>query len=557
MQWMIDLPASHPVAWSVLVLSVTGALGLALAKLGARGVTLGITGVLFAGIGLGHVGVFIEADILEFVREFGLILFVFTIGLQLGPGFFSSLRRQGLRLNLLAAAIVTLGAVVAWGVSELAGIDIVATLGLFSGATTNTPSLAATQQTLKTLGDLSAERVSLPALAYAVAYPGGVLGIILALLLIRGLFGIDAEREARSFSAEQRSGAEPLERMNLTVDNPNLAGLPIGGIPGRGEIQVAISRIRRQGGHAVHTATDDTVMQLGDTILAVGSAANLEKLRMIVGHRSDANLMRAHGQVVYRRVVVTRKQALGRTLHELNLQALHNVTITRIARAEIEIPARPQVALQFGDVLQVVGEEAAITRVIAEVGNSPKALNETNFISIFVGLAIGVFVGMLPIGLPDMPVPVRLGLAGGPLIVAILLSRVGHMGPMVWYMPASANTALRELGIILFLACVGLKAGQRFFEIAWSQQGLIWLAAGLCVTMIPILLVGLFARLALKLNYAAISGLLAGSMTDPPALAFANAIARSDAPAVAYATVYPLTMLMRIVIVQGLVLMLC
>jgi putative transport protein len=556
MVWIKEMATAQPVAWAVLVLMLVAVVGLAISSVKFKGVGLGIAGVLFAGIAAGHVGLRIEKEILEFVREFGLILFVFTIGLQLGPGFFASLRKQGLKLNLLAVAVICLGALIAVSLAWVAGFDIVAALGLFSGATTNTPSLGATQQTLKMLGGEAGAKVTLPALAYAVAYPGGVFGIIFVLLLIKTFFRVNPEQEAEQFRAEQKAGIEPLERMNLVVQNPNLENLPIGEVPGR-EGGVVVSRIKRAGNTEVETATEQTVLHQGDVILAVGTRKALEKFRVVIGKVSDLNLVKAPGRVVSRKIVVTQQDVLGKTLEEMDLDDLYNVTVTRVTRADIEMTAVPDLHLQFGDVLQVVGEESAIAKVSAVLGNRLKALNETNFIPIFIGIALGVLVGSLPLAVPNMPVPVRLGIAGGPLLLAIILSRIGRIGPLVWYMPANANVAFRELGIVLFLACVGLKAGENFFATVFTAEGLYWLVGGLAITVIPTLLVGVFARLMLKLNFTVISGLLAGSMTDPPALAFANTISGSDAPSVAYATVYPLTMLLRILSVQILVLIFC
>lgn len=558
MQWLNQLSSTQPVAWAVLGLSLIGAFGLVIASVKVRGVGLGIAGVLFAGIIVGHFGFHIEKGILEFVREFGLILFVFTIGLQLGPGFFASLRKQGLKLNALAVCVVLLGVATTLLVAnKLLGIDLIASLGLLSGATTNTPSLGAAQQTIATMSSAVADKAALPALAYAVAYPGGVFGIILSLLTLRFIFRINPEQEAEAYRAEQRKGIETLERMNLVIENVNLENLSIGDIPGRRETGVIVSRIRRVGETQVHTATEQTLLHRGDVILAVGARKNLEKFRVIIGRESDVNLTKAPGRVVTRKIVVTRKDRLGKTIDELGLDERFGVTVTRVTRADIEMTALPELALQFGDMLQVVGEEDTMPGVTKELGNSVRALNETNFIPIFVGIALGVLLGTLPIYFLGMPVPVRLGIAGGPLLLAIVLSRIGRIGPLVWYMPANANTAFRELGIVLFLACVGLKAGEKFFSTVFTNEGLLWLAGGFAITVLPILIVGIVARAFFKMNFTAISGLLAGSMTDPPALAFANAVCRSDAPSVAYATVYPLTMLLRIVVVQILVLMFC
>ncbi len=550
------MASAQPIAWAVLVLMLVAVAGLALSSLKVKGVGLGIAWVLFAGIIAGHFGMHIEKEILEFVREFGLILFVFTIGLQLGPGFFASFRKAGLKLNLMALSVVLMGAAIALATAYIAGFDVVAALGLFSGATTNTPSLGATQQTLLTLGGDAAAKATLPALAYAVAYPGGVFGIITVLLVLRGVFRINPQKEAEQFRAEQRAGIEPLEHYNLVVENPNLENLEIGDAPGR-DGGIVVSRIKRAGSPEVETATERTVLHLGDTILAVGTRKSLEKFRVVIGRVTDTNLTKVPSQVISRKIVVTRKEVLGKALEELDLDDLYNVTVTRVTRADIEITAVSDLRLQFGDVLQVVGDEKSIAKVAEVLGNRMGALNETQFIPIFIGIALGVLAGTLPIAIPNMPVPVRLGIAGGPLVLAILLSRIGRIGPLVWYMPANANLAFRELGIVLFLACVGLKAGESFFAKVLTHEGLIWAVGGLAITIIPILTVGIFARLVFKLNFTVISGLLAGSMTDPPALAFANAVSTSDSPSVAYATVYPLTMLSRILVAQVLVLVFC
>jgi putative transport protein len=551
MQWPVDLSQSQPVAWAVLVLMLVVIAGLAASSVKIKGIGLGVTGVLFAGILAGHFGLHIDREILDFVREFGLILFVFTIGLQLGPGFFASLRKQGLKFNLIAASIVFLGAIITAAVARF-GINAFAAFGLFSGATTNTPSLGATQQMLKSLGGKFADNASLPALAYAVAYPGGVLGIISTLLLLRFVFHADPEKEAEQFRAGQKTSDRP-ERMNLVVEN--LENAPVGKIHGLDG--VVISRIKKQNVREAEMATEETVLQKGDIILAVGTRAALEKLRGVVGRESGVNLLQTPGRILSQRMVVTHKKVLGRTLDELALDSFYGVAITRLVRGEVEMTAVGELHLQFGDMLQVVGDESALARVAGVLGNRAQALRETNFLPIFIGIALGVVIGTVQISLPRIPVPVSLGLAGGPLILAILLGRIGRIGPLIWYMPASANTAFRELGIVLFLACVGLKAGGNFFETVFTSEGLHWLLAGLAITIIPLLLGGLAARFIFKLNFSTVSGLLAGSMTDPPALAFAHAICKSDAPLVAYATVYPLAMLLRILIAQILVLIFC
>ena len=554
------LAETQPVAWAVLVFSAVAVLGLGIAGIKFRGIGLGIAGVLFAGILAGHSGIRVDHGILEFVREFGLILFVFTIGLQLGPSFFASLRQAGVKLNLLATAIVVCGVMMTLGYGWMTRMDPLASAGLFSGATTNTPALGAAQQTLGIIQKnhspaLPADRVALPALAYAVGYPAGIFGIIGVMLFLKALFRIDPEKEVADFKADQQKGLEPLLRINLAVENPNLNGLTIAEIPGRLELTVAVSRIKRPNTEEVEPSTEQTVIHTGDRILAIGTRKHLEAFRLIVGRESGMDLMRAPGRAAFRRVVVTRKEVLGKSIGELGLDSIYGVTITRVVRTDIEMPATPELKLQFGDFLHVVGDEEHIAKAADALGNSLRALNQTNFIPIFLGILLGVAAGLVPIAVPGLPVPVRLGLAGGPLILAILLARVGKIGPLVWFMPATANTALREMGIILFLASVGIKAGEKFLPTLLSSDGMVWLAGACAITVLPLLAIGLFARLALRLNFVSLCGLLAGSMTDPPALAFANSIAKSDTPSVAYAAVYPLTMLLRIMAAQLIVLL--
>ncbi|MCK6459752.1 MAG: putative transporter [Planctomycetes bacterium] len=553
---MAALAAMQPVAHAILVLAAVAAAGLLLGTVKVRGIGLGTAGVLFAGILFGHLGQRIDHAILDFVKEFGLVLFVFTIGLQLGPGFVAALRRRGLRLNLLAAAVVVLGALATAAAAALFGIDRAASLGLLAGATTNTPSLGAAEQALATLPG-PAGRNALPALAYAVAYPVGIAGIIGSMLVLRLVFRIDVAREAAEFEAEERRGVEPLERRSLLVENRNLDGLRIGEVPGRVEARVVISRIRHEGRADVERVTGATVLRLGDTLLAIGTAKGLEQFARVVGRVVDADLLSSAGPLTSRRIVVTKSDALGKSIRETGLGQVHGVTATRVNRAGIEMTAGPDLRLQFGDVLDVVGQPDDIAKAAAALGNSMKALNETQFIPLFLGIALGVVAGVFPFAFPGLPVPVRLGLAGGPLILAILLSRIGHIGSLVWHMPASANLAFRELGITLFLACVGLKAGERFFETVFTLEGAVWLSAAVLVAMAPLVLVGAYARRVLRLDFVTLTGLLAGSTTDPPALAFAGSLAGSDAPSVAYATVYPLTMLLRILVAQILALALC
>jgi putative transport protein len=557
MNWLFQMHTAQPVAHAIGVLALVCVAGMAVGSLKVRGVGLGTAGVLFAGILTGYFGKPVDHATLEFVKEFGLILFVFTIGLQLGPGFLAALRQQGLALNALAATVVALGALTAPALGWLLGIDPAAVLGVLSGATTNTPSLGAAQQTLTTLPGVSPDRQELPALAYAVTYPVAIAGIIGTLLALKGLFRIDPLKEAEVFAAEQRRGAEPVERRTLIVENSNLEGVQVEAIPGRREMGVTVSRIRRTEQAEVRLAAGDTVLKKGDRIVAVGDGAMLDQFERVVGRRTDEDLLQAPGGVTSLRVVVTSKPALGKSVSELGLDHLFGVVITRITRADLEMSAVQDLGLRFGDVLQVVGDQASVQKAAVFLGNSLKELNETHFIPLFIGIALGIALGTLPVAVPGLPQPLRLGLAGGALIVALVLGRLGRIGRLVLHMPANVNLAFREFGIALFFAAVGLMAGAKFFSTVFSPVGALWLFAGLFVTVPPLLVVGVFARAVLKMNFMALSGLLAGSMTDPPALAFASNISRSDAPTVSYATVYPLAMVLRILSAQLLVLLLC
>ena len=550
MGWLFELHKTQPIAHAVGVLAFVCVVGMALGSVKVKGVGLGTAGVLFAGILVGHFGKAVDHHTLDFVKELGLILFVFTIGLQLGPGFFAALQQQGVKLNMLAATIVLLGAAGAPLAGWLAGFDAAAVLGIFSGASTNTPSLGAGTQTLSTLPDMAPDRLALPALAYAVTYPMAIVGIIGTLLVLKQIFRIDPAREAADFAAKNRRQAEPLERHTLVVTNPNLDGVRLDAIPGRIESRVTISRVRH--GEETHAATDATVIYRDDRLAVVGTRAGLDQFERVIGQRCDEDLVLSESSITFRRVIVTDRDVLGKTVGELDLDDRFGVAVTRVTRADIEMSAVPGLSLRFGDIVQIVGRDTDLDKAAAALGNSLKELNETHFIPFFIGITLGIALGTLPIALPGLPQPLRLGLAGGPLIVALILSRVGSIRRQVWHMPVNTNLAFREFGIALFLAAVGLSAGAKFFATVFSATGLQWLLAGVCVTVLPLVLVGIFARVAWKMNYMDLSGLLAGSMTDPPALAFASNIAGSDAPTVAYATVYPLTMLLRIFSAQVL-----
>lgn len=557
MDWIGNLLTHASPAQEVLILAVVATAGLALGSLRFRGIGLGIAGVLFAGLVGGHVlgkaGVTLNAGVLDFVRDFGLILFVYTIGMQVGPGFVDSLRRNGLPLNLMAAAVVLLGLAATVLVHKLGGIPLPAAAGVMSGAVTNTPSFAAAQQALADVPNLTPEDLRYPALGYAVAYPFGIVGIILAMLLLKRVFRADLDEENRLAEALDLAAAPAVHTANLEVQNANLRQLPIGQVPILRDGEVVVSRVLRSG--QAMLATSDTPLEMGDVLLAVGPKHRLDELRLVVGRDAAVDVRAAPTSLTTRRVIVTQREVLGKTIPQLDLQERFGVTATRVNRAGIDLPPKG-VRLQFGDNVNLVGDPAAIGFAAAALGNSTRQLNHPQVIAVFIGMIFGVLLGMYPFDLPGMPIPVKLGLAGGPLLVAIVLSRLGHIGPVVFYLPIGANLMLRELGIVLFLACVGLKSGESFFPTVFSATGAGWMAAGAVVTLAPLLIVGGVARAVYKVNFVTLFGLLAGSMTDPPALQFATSVSGSDRPNIAYATVYPLVMLLRVVGAQVLVILL-
>lgn len=550
MEFLAELLNMHGVAYALLVLGLAGAVGLALGNIQVLGVRLGIGGALFAGIAFGHFGVHIDPQVMDFTREFGLLLFVYTIGLQVGPGFFSALKKDGLALNTMAASIVLLGVAVAVLIHLVIGLPLPVVLGLFSGATTNTPSLAAATQVLTEVG-ATADQLALPGLGYAMSYPFGIIGILLSMMLIRALLKIDIGREAVRFKQEREAAFCPIEAMSLEIRNPNLVGLTLRQVPGLANMGVVLSRVAHDGSQEV--AHPDHVIAEGDVVQAVGPHAKLEELRLILGDKADLELKEQPSDIHWERLVVTNSAILGRSIAEIDFRHSHGVSITRLNRAGVELVPSAQLKLQFGDILTVIGETDNIRLVGAIVGNKSQMLQHAQIIPIFIGIAIGALLGSIPLHVPGMPAPLKLGLAGGPLIAAILLSRIGHIGPLVWFMPPSANMVLREIGIVLFLTVMGIKSGGKFVETLVHGDGLLWMACAALITVVPLLIVGFIARIAKKANYLTVCGLFAGAMTDPPALAFANAIAPSEAPALAYATVYPLVMCLRVLAPQLLV----
>lgn len=554
MEWLNDLLWKETVAHTILIYSFVIASGVFLGKLKLFGVSLGITFVLFVGLIMGHFGLTANHEVIDFIRDFGLILFVFSIGLQVGPGFFASFKRGGLSLNLLAMSIVFLGGATALVIHYISGVSIPVLTGIMSGAVTNTPGLGAAQQALiQVSGGLTAEEVPDIGMGYAVAYPFGVVGIILTMIVIRKLLRIDANRELELFNQDQNPAEALPEKLSILVTNPRFHGKTIYEVTHEVSHEIVISRILHKG--ELMAATSGTIVHDGDIILVVTQKGFVQDIVREIGAPSQMDLTSKPGNLISRRIIVTNREVVGKMLGSLKLRSRYHINITRVHRSGIELVASPHLRLRMGDKLTVVGDDKSLESVTCELGNSVKRLNEPNLIPIFIGILAGVVIGSIPVSFPGLVHPVKLGLAGGPLIVAILLSRYGYRFSLVSYTTISANLMLREIGIVLFLASVGIKSGENFIPILISGNGLIWMGYGALITLVPLVIVGFSSRIFLKKNYFEICGLLSGSMTDPPALAYANSISQSEAPAVAYATVYPLVMFLRIFLAQLLILL--
>jgi putative transport protein len=552
-EWFNDLLWKDTVAHTILLYSVIIAAGVFLGKRKIFGVSLGITFVLFAGLTMGHLGFSANHRVVEFVRDFGLILFIFSIGLQVGPGFFSSFKKGGLSLNLLALAIVLLGGLTTLTIHFLTGTSLPMLVGVMSGAVTNTPGLGAAQNALNQVTDsLSVTEIPEISLGYAVAYPFGVLGIIISMMAIKKIFRINISKEVNLFDEDLHPAGIMPEKLSIIVTNPEVFNKSILEISENLSPGVVISRIMHKG--ELQMATSRTIIHESDVILVVAQKGLVPEVVKKFGSISEMDLASGSGNLISRRLIVTNKDVFGKDIESLKVRTRYNINITRVYRSGIEFIASPGIRLQMGDRLTVVGDEKSIEKVTEQLGNSLKRLKEPNIVPIFIGILLGVILGSIPVYIPGITHPVKLGLAGGPLIVAILISKYGYKFSLVSYTTTSANLMLRELGIVLFLASVGLTSGEKFIPSLTSGDGFVWMGYGAVITLLPLVLIGTFSRIVLRRNYFEICGLLSGSMTDPPALAFANSIAQSEAPALAYATVYPLTMFLRIFIAQLLIL---
>ncbi|GBU23668.1 hypothetical protein R83H12_00284 [Fibrobacteria bacterium R8-3-H12] len=507
--WLASLVFGEGVAHSVLVYALVISLGVNLGKIKICGVSLGIAFVLFAGIACGHFGLLVDERLLHFIKEFGLILFVFAIGLQVGPSFFSSFKKAGMQMNIVAVSIVCLDIIVAiilWLIFS-DKIPVAMMVGILTGATTNTPSLGAAQEALRQLS------IQEPiALGYAVAYPFGVVAAIMALIFLRFIFRVNIENEAKD-----------IEKISYSDEQPELY----------------------------------SVLLANDVLRILSAPAEREAITALIGKKAEEDWKASESKFVSRKIIITQDKINGKTLGSLNLHYAFGINVTRINRSGIDLLATPNLTLQMGDSVTVVGEILAIQKAEKILGNTLHRLNEPQIGAIFIGILLGVFLGSIPISFPNMPMPVKLGLAGGPLIVAILLGRFGYKLKLITYTTHSANLMLREIGICLFLASVGIGAGAQFFEAVISGNGLLMLFCGFFVTLLPLLIVGFFSRKFAKFNYLTLMGVLSGSRTNPPLLAYSNSVSASNAAAVGYSTVYPLTMFLRILSAQVLILVFC
>jgi len=551
MDWLVNLFTANSIAHAVLILGLTIALGLLLGRIKFGSVSLGITWVLFVGILLSHFGLGIDPQICHFVKEFGLILFVYSIGLQVGPGFFSSLKEGGVTLNSLAVLIILLGCATCYAIHLITGEELTTMIGVLSGAVTNTPGLGAAQQTISDTIAGSADTTNRLATAYAVAYPLGVVGIIVSMLLIRYFFRIKLDREK---VLAERSNAPKTVRIDLKVCNKGIIGKKIEDIAHITRSKFVVARMIRDGKQQI--ASGDTELRDGDILRVVISNRDVELVQSLIGESvqlDDKEWQTSSSNLEKRRILVTKSGINGKHIADLHIRESYNVTITRVVRAGIELVATHELRLQMGDVVVVVGRKNDLDQVAAILGDSVRRLDHPNLLPIFIGIFLGVLLGSIPIMLPGVPLPVKLGLAGGPLVVAILMARYGPNYKLVTFTTNSANMMIREIGISLFLAAVGLGAGEGFVS-AIAGGGYWWILYGVAITMLPLLITGILARKVFKLDYFSIMGLMSGAMTDPPALAYANSVSTNDRSAVAYATVYPLTMFLRIFTAQILAL---
>lgn len=557
--WLVNLfTTTDSVAHIALLYAVVIAMGVYLGKIKFFGISLGVTFVLFAGIVAGHIGFTAPKDILTFIQDFGLILFVFMIGLQVGPGFFESFGKAGIKLNGLATVAILLNIIVMFAcyyiffdTSDITNLPMM--IGTLYGAVTNTPGLGAANEAMTTVFGDKAPQI---ATAYACAYPLAVLGIIGGTILIRYLCKVKLENEEEQLKAMEETNANKKPyKMHLEVTNKYLEGKTLLQVHDFLNRDFVVSRLVHNGELSIPNR--NTIFHMGDQMLIVCAEADQEAIMAFIGPKLDIDFEQSDQPLVSKRILITNPKINGKSLGSMHFSSMHGVNVTRVTRHGMDLFASTSLPLQVGDRIMVVGPEDAVDRVANKMGNSIRRLDAPNIATIFVGIIIGIIFGSLPLAIPGMPVPMKLGIAGGPLIIAILIGRYGYKIKLVTYTTTSANMMLREIGLVLFLASVGIKAGEGFFETVIQGDGLLYVLTGFLITIIPILIVGPIARIRYKFNYFTIMGMIAGTYTDPPALAYANSVCSKEAPAVGYSTVYPLSMFLRIFTAQILVLFFC
>jgi len=544
--WFINLvgPGHESLASTLVLYSFVIAIGILLGKMKIGGVSLGVTFVLFVGIVMGQIGYVVNGSVLQFVREFGLILFIFAIGLQVGPGFFSSFKKGGVRLNMLATLGIALNVVIVLILYFTTGMPIEQLVGVMSGAVTNTPGLAAAQQTAN-----NPEAINVMSQGYAAAYPLGVIGIILSMFVTKGLFTVNIADEIKAHDEESSAAMSKPDMVTIEVQNQLLEGRSLVELHELIRTDFIVSRMVGEDNKII-IPMSKTQIHVGDKLLVIISAADIDRFKTLIGPEVEMDWDEvASDKVVSRRILVTQSKYNGVSLAQLHLHAGYQLNATRVNRAGVDLLASPDLRLQLGDRITVVGDLNDIDRLATKLGNSMKRLNEPNLVTIFIGIMLGIILGSINVGFG-----MKLGLAGGPLVVAILLSRFGYKFKLITYTSSSASLLMRELGICLFLASVGIAAGKGFYQTVFNETGMWWVIWGFVITFVPLLIVGCIARGVYKINFLTIMGLFSGGYTDPPALAYSSNSTGSDQPAVAYSTVYPLTMFLRVVAAQGLIL---
>lgn len=551
MSWFESLCSNYlSTANTILLYAIIISIGVFLGRFKIRGISLGITWVLFVGIFAGHLGFQIEPNTLTFIKDFGLILFVFCIGLQVGPSFFSSFKQRGITLNILAMGIVFLNIIVALVLYYIDGsIELPMIVGVLFGAATNTPGLGAANEALNQF-NYTGDPISL---GYACAYPLGIAGAIIAIIAVRYICRINIDKEEEYLKTHDKDG-ESLTALQLEICNDAITAKPLKEITKLTQHHFICSRICQQG--IISRPDADTILHQGDFIMVICKEEDIESITKFFGKKSDFNWVNESSPMISRRILITKSDINGKKLKDLHLSNIYNVIVTRVNRSGVDLFADPNLELQIGDRVMVVGKKESIDHVAQLLGNELKKLDTPNIITIFVGIFLGILVGSIPLKFPGMPTPVKLGLAGGPLIIAILIGRFGHKLKLITYTTVSANLMLREIGIALFLASVGIDAGDSFLHTIIEGDGLFYVAYGVIITIIPIIIIGLLGRYVFHINYFSLAGLISGATTNPAALAFASQSANNDKPAVAYSTVYPLTMFLRIISGQVILLLL-